>query len=402
MVHIIIHKGTHQIGGCVTEIATKNNRVFIDFGDDLPDDNLPVDNTPPMHINIEGLTVGDSNNSALFLTHYHGDHIGRLSEVMIDVPVYMGQTAKAIFKNYANRIKADNISNIKRINTFTPLEKIKVGDIEVTPLMIDHSAFDAFMFIVQADGKRVLHTGDFRLHGVRGSKTLKMLKCYARNIDYIVCEGTTLSRTGKSPMTEYELQQKAALLMKESKYVFVLCSSTNIDRIGAFYHANPKGRMFICNEYIKENLDIVTQRHSDKSSFYDFSKALAWKGYLEKTMQAKGFCMLIQQGGLAPRVMERFKDNSLIIYSMYTGYLDNRALKQDMVDFLKPYMGNPYNFKKLHTSGHASPEDIKKVYETVKPKSGLIPIHTDSPELFRHLVPEDKVIFLNDGETIVL
>ncbi len=29
---ITIHRGTHQIGGCATEIRTKNTRIFIDFG----------------------------------------------------------------------------------------------------------------------------------------------------------------------------------------------------------------------------------------------------------------------------------------------------------------------------------------------------------------------------------
>ena len=40
---------------------------------------------------------------------------------MDEVPVYMGQTAKATLENYAHRIKADNISDIKRVNTFNPL-----------------------------------------------------------------------------------------------------------------------------------------------------------------------------------------------------------------------------------------------------------------------------------------
>ena len=30
---IIIHRGTNQIGGCVTEIKTENHRIFIDFGE---------------------------------------------------------------------------------------------------------------------------------------------------------------------------------------------------------------------------------------------------------------------------------------------------------------------------------------------------------------------------------
>ena len=33
---IVIHRGTNQIGGCVTEIKTENHRIFIDFGEELP------------------------------------------------------------------------------------------------------------------------------------------------------------------------------------------------------------------------------------------------------------------------------------------------------------------------------------------------------------------------------
>ena len=33
---VIIHKGTNQIGGCITEIRTNKTRIIIDFGEDLP------------------------------------------------------------------------------------------------------------------------------------------------------------------------------------------------------------------------------------------------------------------------------------------------------------------------------------------------------------------------------
>ena len=34
--NIKIHRGLEQIGGCITEINTKNSRVFIDMGQNLP------------------------------------------------------------------------------------------------------------------------------------------------------------------------------------------------------------------------------------------------------------------------------------------------------------------------------------------------------------------------------
>lgn len=426
MATIVVHRGSQQIGGCVTEIRTKNFRIFIDIGENLPGNftKLPL---------VDGLTAGKCDNSALFLTHYHGDHVGCLNDVLPNVPIYIGKTAKEIYRNYAMRVAKESLKRIENFMTFVPLDHIQIGDIVVTPLMIDHSAFDAYMFVIEADGIRILHTGDFRLHGIRGRKMLKMLSCYAKGIDYIVCEGTTVSRNGETSISEHELQKRAAEMMKDAKYVFVLCASTNIDRIGAFYHANPKGRLFICDQYQKKQLEVVRQNHADKSRFYDFKNVKVYAPNLDKDMEEKGFCMLIRQGEQFKAVLEKFKCkgvlslvsehrmggytvginmNFLVIYSMWTGYLDGRAKNQGLIDFLKPYQHsemdkeilapNEYRYRELHTSGHASLQDIGKLFETVKPKHGLIPIHTDAPEKFKEIIPSEKIIFLSDGESFEL
>jgi len=77
-------------------------------------------------------------------------------------------------------------------------------------------------------------------------------------------------------LTEQHLQQKAASWMREKKYVFVICSSTNIERIAAFYHANPRGRYFLCDCYQKDVLSVVTQAASQKSNLYNFQKAVVY------------------------------------------------------------------------------------------------------------------------------
>lgn len=389
---IIIHRGTHQIGGCVTEISTDSSKVFIDFGSDLPHSSTPNPNKA-----IKGLTVADNTVSALFFTHYHGDHVGRLCDVKVEIPIYMGKTAKVLYKNYAVRTKSEIIERIDNILTFSPLEKVTVGDITVTPLMVDHSAFDSYMFIIEAEGKRVLHTGDFRLHGFRGNKTLPMLQKYAADIDYIICEATNLSREDTKIVTERDLQKEARKLMQENKYVFVLCSSTNIDRIGAFYHANPKGRLFICDEYQMLQLTAVRNRHKQYSKFYDFSHIYSYGHNLDELMEKQGFCMIIRQGKIFEQLLKKYKSKSKVIYSMWSGYLKGDTRNKELAEFLKDY-----ELTFLHTSGHASVQDLVELYNTVKPKKGLIPIHGEMPEKFAELLPIDKLVLLNDGEELLL
>ena len=120
----------------------------------------------------------------MLITHYHGDHIGKIRETVPELPIYMGKTALEIYKHFEKRKSfipdisvankhRENIVRANTIRTFKELELIKIGGITVTPLFVDHSAFDAYMFIVEADGKRVLHTGDFRGHGFRSKDCLK-------------------------------------------------------------------------------------------------------------------------------------------------------------------------------------------------------------------------------------
>lgn len=53
--------------------------------------------------------------------------------------------------------------------------KIK-EDITITPYTVDHSAYGAFMLLIEAEGKRILHTGDFRNHGYKGKLLVPTLK----------------------------------------------------------------------------------------------------------------------------------------------------------------------------------------------------------------------------------
>jgi ribonuclease J len=396
-VTITIHRGTHQIGGCVTEIRTAAARVFIDFGADLNDDN-PV--PPPQ---LDGLTCGDGSQSALFFTHYHGDHIGRLSDVLPDVPVYMGETAKSLHLNLSERIRRDT-ARIREIHTFKPLGKVMVGDITVTPLLTDHSAFDAYMFVIDAGGKRILHTGDFRTHGPKGKGVLPALRRYAAGTDVIISEGTTLARGGEPPMTEFELKQKARELLRENKFTFVLCASTNIDRIAEFCHASREaGRLFVCDNYQKSQLEIVQEAHKSKSSFYDFGQVYAVEQLdklpekLESYMTDRGFCMLVRAGEKFRPYLARYAKSGTIVYSMWNGYLHGASAKKELVEFLAPY-----RYTTLHTSGHAAVEDLSAVYKCVNPKIGLIPIHTDAPKLFGGILPHEKIIALRDGEILNL
>lgn len=420
--NITIHRGTHQIGGSVTEIACGGDRVFVDFGEVLPGaEKQPL---PP----IEGLTCGDVSRSALFLTHYHGDHIGKLGDVADGLPVYIGKTALAIVTCLEQRLlhipdpfEASThqrlLERLASARVFEPLQRIRVGNMVVTPLMIDHSAFDAYMFIIEGDNRRILHTGDFRGHGFRGKALVSLLKLYATNIDYIISEGTTLLRPQASMQSEKQLQDAFRQQFLQHKYTFVLVSSTNIDRIVGLYHAaRGAKRCFVCDEYQADILRIVAEGHAHYSPFYNMElnpaaavseraiilqrkgrRPLQFHGKLKPYLDERGFCLLIRSTEAFKSLLEAYAGSPdfSCLYSMWDGYLDKRrsAYNEALDDFLKPF-----SLTHLHTSGHADVDTLRLVFETVKPKCGVIPMHTEDPEGFEEMFKDVvRVVRLRDG-----
>lgn len=420
---LTIHRGTNQIGGCVTEIESGGYKVFIDFGEQLPGKEKKE------LVPIDGLTCGDVSKSGLFITHYHGDHIGKICDTVIDLPIFIGKTALEIYKCLENRLShipdpnesekhKRIIERIKTISTFEQLQEIRIGEILITPLFVDHSAFDAYMFIVEAEGKRILHTGDFRGHGFRSKGLIPTLKKYARNIDYIISEGSNIDRPNAAMQTEQELQKDFESQFRKNKYNFILVSSTNIDRIFSLYHASKNAkRCFVCDDYQTNILKIVSENHKQYTSFYDIDyvqketsagcffelkrqarNPYSFKGKLKPYLEKNGFCMLIRSNETFKPLIDKYaaSDEKKVYYSMWNGYLDSKkqAFNKSLYDFLKPY-----ELEYSHTSGHADIETLKSVFETVKPKFGIIPIHTEAPEIFQELFRDTTTILpLHDGE----
>ena len=401
---IIIHRGTHQIGGCVTEIKSKNTRVIIDMGSELPS----AEPSDKPELSIEGVTKGNPDCAGVFISHYHGDHIGMFEKVLPKIPIYMGKDAHSIFLNLRKCLRDKNIKRIEDFTTFIPGEKITVSEVmSVTAYRVDHSAYDAYMFLIEAEGKRILHTGDFRSHGWTGKGLWAVAEKLIRKIDVLITEGTMLSRDSEYEYSEYNLLMDAINIMKENRNTFVLCSSTNIDSIASFYQAAQKcKRLFVCDRYQRTNLDIVSK--TAITDLYRFPKAKIYRIGKDKKvnedclrkMKAMGFCMLVRANGFFDEVLEEF-DNNIFIYSMWEGYLKEGPARDEQKYNFIPKENGKLKYKYLHTSGHATKDTIVKICEKLKPGI-LIPIHVEDPKKFDDLIIPDCEIktSLNDGDVI--
>lgn len=408
---ITIHRGTDQIGGCITEYEHKGWKLFVDYGEQLPGSpkSIPLE--------IEGLTQGDLTKSALLITHYHGDHIGCIGELPKELPLYIGKLGRDIqlaLSEYLSYVDENQNMIIERLNTsreFSPGQSFSIGPFNVMPVTIDHSAFDAYAFKIEADGVSVFHTGDFRTHGFRSNKLRKMLEQYVGKVDYVVCEGTNVSRPDATSCTEAELQKafEDALTQKMGHIVYL--SSTNIDRLFSFYHAALRAGMpFIVDAYQKQVMDIVANSDSlwSKSKLYRYGEyeplTLFKKGNdftfndkFVETIRDKGYVLIARANPKFDKLINEFPGEKKKYLSMWQGYLDERKEAYDAA--LATALEGGYEY--LHTSGHCDIRSMNILFQLLHPKA-IIPIHTDSPDKFAELFCEEwPVIRLHDGESIM-
>lgn len=380
-----IHRGQNQIGGNIIEISTNTTKILLDVGLELDDDRNQ--SLPEIH----GL-FDYAGYDAIFISHYHGDHIGLVYYAHKDIPIYIGEASY-------NIIKASDL--YKKKATITPKgflinkQPIIVGDISVTPYLCDHSAFDSYMLLCEADGESVLYTGDFRSNGRKSFDAL--LRSLPRNVDKLLCEGTTLSRESYTSITEKELEERATELFRSAAGpVFVLQSSMNIDRIVTMYRAAKRSsRIFLEEVYMADiataagrsipnpNFDDVYAFITSPSKFKELSKykQRAGKSFISR----KQFVMCVRNSmlrylkSLASKMS--FEDG-LLVYSFWSGYRETENMKHFLLECEKLGL----RIVTLHTSGHADENAIKELIEVVNPKV-LIPIHTENAGRFREIAP---------------
>ena len=410
---ITIHRGTDQIAGCVTEYEHNGWRLFVDYGEELPG------GPKTGELKVEGLTHGDLSKSALLITHYHGDHIGSITKLPEKLPIYMGEVARDIQLVLSNHLKnkfpahKEMVKLLQEVQTFKAGKVFTFGPFSIMPVTVDHSAFDAYAFRIEADGVSAYHTGDFRLHGFRSSKFFKMLEQYVGKVNYVVCEATNILRPNATSKRESALQRDFESLFKEKKSTVVYLSSTNIDRLFSLYHAALRaGRPFYVDKYQKDIMDIVVNSNSiwTQSELYQYGKyepetlmyhkfdknrffvSDSFKEFLDK----KGYVVIARSSERFDNLLEQIPGEKLKVLSMWDGYVKEGtdAYNENLANSLD----GEYDY--MHTSGHVDIKDLRKFFRLLQPKA-IIPIHTDNPENFaKQFCDEWQVIRIYDGQSI--
>jgi len=425
-----IHRGAVEIGGSCVEIWTDSTRIVVDFGMPLVNpDGTKFDSRANNKLSsktliekgilpkIEGLYDG-SSDIFLLLSHAHQDHYGFFKYVSNNCKIYLGMPSKKLIE--LTNIFTSQDWEISNFQHFESGKSFRIGDIEVTPFLMDHSAYDAYAFLINADGKSLLYSGDFRIHG-RKQKVFEYFKYNVdKDIDYLLLEGTTVGRVDEGFPTETDLENDFVDTFKKNKGInLIYTSGQNIDRLVSIYRACIKtGKTLAVDFYIANVLKEMAEfndRIPHPSDGFDKLKVF-FPDRLSKRIKRYGDMNLIDQFNkyeitteqiakqynrtamiVRPNMLKDLEDinlkNGIFIYSMWKGYQEETYTK----NFIDNLISRGMTKRHIHTSGHADKKALQRMIDATNPKS-IIPIHTfNANDYQKHFKNPVKV--LKDGET---
>jgi ribonuclease J len=384
---LTVHRGTRQIGGsCIELVHPQGDRIILDAG-------RPLD-APEGATGLLPASLDRTRPATVLISHPHQDHWGLVNELPASWPIWTGSNSAKLIAVVGDLTRHPLTRTFETWNSRSG--PFTVGPFTVTPILTDHSAFDAYMLLIEGAGKRILYTGDFRRHGRKSVLVDRIMAKPPADIDMLLSEGTNLG-ADKPLRTEKQLEFDFVELFKRTKgRVFVSWSGQNIDRTVTIYRAAKRtGRTLAIDLYTADVLDRISKRNRlprpgfpnlkvvvtrRLASSYrhqgreDFIERIAQDGDGISAKRLKGCRHIImlrgtliddyQRAGVVPTAEDAYN------YSMWRGYLSD-PYQSAALEWCRA-AGSEIAY--IHTSGHASPADLRAFAAAVRPKM-VVPVH---------------------------
>lgn len=422
---VTFYNGLTTIGGPMIEVSYADSHILFDLGEvfrpelDLPNENFDtlienklIGNVPNFYDSkLTGKKIDNNKwkHSAAYISHVHLDHSKALNLISPEIPVYAGPITAHLLPALNNNgdfllPAADKPKNYTRPIIAAKLnEQIKIGDISLEIVPSDHDAYGATGLIIRTPDKKIVHTGDIRLHGYHTDLVRKFMQL-GKNCDLLIIEGTGVSWPERvndaseeftGTKNEIELIQKVITYQKENpnRQLTFNTYPTNVERLLKIISESPRKvvlhaqRAKLLKEALNEDIPYYYLPNEQKISSLDSGLEINYSDLLsDKTKflwQVVGNYDDLLQGGL---------------------YIHSNA--EPLGDFdpaYKPFIDSfarrNIELVTLRCSGHAGINELQEIIAGFEPKI-LAPVHTLHPELLEN--PSKERILPKRGEEFTL
>ncbi len=389
--------GSGQIGGNMNLYAYGKNEnqkwIIVDTGVSFADDSVPgIDLIYP----DPGFIIDKKDDLlGIVLTHAHEDHIGAISHIWPDLRcnIYATPFTAVLIREKFKEKKIDIDSNLKIVNLNGVL---KLGPFDIEFVTLTHSILEPNGLSIKTPVGNILHTGDWKIdpNPLIGDKiNEKKLKEIGKGkVLAMICDSTNIFNPGRAG-SELDVRESLLKIMSlKSKKIIVTSFASNVARMETIFN---------CAEKIGRKVSLVGR------SMNRIFKAARQCGYLKdiddpldprdaKKIQREKIVYLCtgSQGepmgamkriikGIHPDVFIEKGDTVIFSSKIIPGNEKKLySLHNDIVKQEVELVTEENEF--VHVSGHPNREDLKDMYNWVKPDS-IIPVHGEHRHMNEHI-----------------
>jgi ribonuclease J len=349
----------------------------------------------------------------VFVSHAHFDHAGHLQFVDPEIPIHVGEGTRTVME----AIEESTMTRYgeHRWETFAPAKPVRVGNIEVIPLPVDHSIPHAFGFLIRTSEGTLVYTGDFREHGPRAAATTEFLaRAGADEVDGLIIEGTRVGPDPRKDFTEAGVRDGVDQVLERTKdLALATCYPRDVDRLSTLYRAAvDSGRDFVvpfrAAHLLKTLADDSTLKppvpgHDPNLKVYLRPKKTYYKWerpYLDGAVDAEWIhahgreaLLLLDMNQFTELIDLRPPKGAPFIRSMSEPFSEEDANEAVLQNWIAHF---GLAFEQFHASGHCSGPELLRIIGAMRPKS-LYGIHTEHPEAFEGSTK--RVVSVEKGTT---
>jgi len=389
--------GSGEIGMNMNLFAYGNiaNRkwIIVDIGVTFADDSIPgIDLIYP----DPGFIVEKKDNLVgLVLTHAHEDHIGAIAHIWPKLlcDIYATPFTSVLIKEKFKEKKIDIGNKLKIVELNG---KVELGPFKIEFITLTHSILEPNGLSIETPAGTVLHTGDWKcdpnplIGETINQKKLKQIG--DKGVLAMICDSTNVFNPGRAG-SESDVRENLLKIMKnKNKRIIVTSFASNVARMES---------IFYCAKKIGRQISLVGR------SMHRIYKAARECGYLNDLIKpvdpreakkiSRGKIIYLCTGSqgepngammrisnyIHPDVIMESGDTVIFSSKIIPGNekklhkLHNQLVKNNI-----EVISEENEF--VHVSGHPNRDDLKDMYNWVKPKS-IIPVHGEHRHMIEHI-----------------